>query len=574
VTINKGKQTVEKIWQKNYQKGVPHEINPNDYSSLVELIEKSFKLFSNQVAYRNMDTALTYQEADKKSQALAAFFQHELKLKKGTRVAIMLPNLMQYPIAVFGLLRAGLIVVNTNPLYTAEEITHQLNDAGAEAIIVLSNFAHTLAKAIPALTTLKHVIVTDVGDLLSFPKNIIVNFVVRYIKRMIPSYHIPNRISFKHVIKKGTASPFEKPSLSHDDIAFLQYTGGTTGVAKGAVLTHGNMVSNVLQAFSWISPIFDTDKEKVITALPLYHIFSLTANCLTFLMTGAENVLITNPRDLDNFIATIKSSEFTAITGVNTMFNMLNQHPAFKEVDFSKLKYTLSGGMSLQENVARSWQLITKKPILEAYGLTETAPAVTMNPSHLTSFNGSIGLPIPSTELKICDDEGVEVKQGEAGEVYVRGPQVMRGYWKRPIETAHVLSEDGWLRTGDIGKIDSEGFVYLVDRKKDMIIVSGFNVYPNEVENIIADMPGVLEVGVIGLPHETSGELVKACVVKKDPTLTKEAIIAHCKEHLTAYKIPKRIEFFDELPKSNVGKILRRALRDENLVPKEEQAIA
>lgn len=565
---------MEKIWQKNYQKGVPHEINPNDYSSLVELIEKSFKLFSNQVAYRNMDTALTYQEADKKSQALAAFFQHELKLKKGTRVAIMLPNLMQYPIAVFGLLRAGLIVVNTNPLYTAEEITHQLNDAGAEAIIVLSNFAHTLAKAIPALTTLKHVIVTDVGDLLSFPKNIIVNFVVRYIKRMIPSYHIPNRISFKHVIKKGTASPFEKPSLSHDDIAFLQYTGGTTGVAKGAVLTHGNMVSNVLQAFSWISPIFDTDKEKVITALPLYHIFSLTANCLTFLMTGAENVLITNPRDLDNFIATIKSSEFTAITGVNTMFNMLNQHPAFKEVDFSKLKYTLSGGMSLQENVARSWQLITKKPILEAYGLTETAPAVTMNPSHLTSFNGSIGLPIPSTELKICDDEGVEVKQGEAGEVYVRGPQVMRGYWKRPIETAHVLSEDGWLRTGDIGKIDSEGFVYLVDRKKDMIIVSGFNVYPNEVENIIADMPGVLEVGVIGLPHETSGELVKACVVKKDPTLTKEAIIAHCKEHLTAYKIPKRIEFFDELPKSNVGKILRRALRDENLVPKEEQAIA
>lgn len=566
---------MEKIWLKNYQDGVPHDINPNEYSSLVHLIESAFNTFSDHTAYRNMDATLTYHQVQEHCNAIASFFQQELKLDKGERVAIMLPNLMQYPVSVFGLLKAGLVVVNTNPLYTPEEITHQLNDSGAKAIIVLSHFAHTLMKALPKLTTIKHVIVTDVGDLFPFPKNHIVNFVVKYIKRMIPSYHIPNAIPFKSLIKMGEQHQYTPVPLSHNDIAFLQYTGGTTGVAKGAILTHGNMVSNVLQAYAWISPMFgkDREKEKIVTALPLYHIFSLTANCLTFLLAGAENILITNPRDIGHFISTIKHAQFTAITGVNTMFNLLNHHSQFKDVDFSKLKYTLSGGMSLQPNVAEEWQAITRKPILEAYGLTETSPAVTMNPSSVTSFNGSIGLPVPGTDIKICDENGNEVPVGESGELYVKGPQVMRGYWNRPIETAHVLSEDGWLKTGDIGKCDDEGFLYLVDRKKDMIIVSGFNVYPNEVENVIADMPDVLEVGVVGIPHETSGELVKAFIVKKHEKLSKEEVIAHCREHLTAYKVPKRIAFVSELPKSNVGKILRRALRDNHVAEEEDDTV-
>lgn len=554
---------MEKIWLKNYQTGVPNEINPDAFHSLVQLIEASFEKYKHNIAYHNLGTTMTYAEVDEKSARLAAYFQQQLKLEKGDRVAIMLPNLMQYPVSVFGLLRAGLIVVNANPLYTAEEITHQLNDSGAKAIIVLSNFAHTLEKALPHLTTLKHIIVTDLGDHLPFPKKQLLNFVLKYIKRMIPHYHLPQKIAYTDCIKKQD-TPYTPPELSNHDIAFLQYTGGTTGVAKGAVLTHGNMVSNVLQAYCWIAPLFDDSDETVVTALPLYHIFSLTANCLTFLKMGAANILITNPRDVAKFVETIKDMKFTSITGVNTLFNTLLNDPEFKNVDFSRLKYTLSGGMSLQENIAQQWQAVTGKPILEAYGLTETAPAVTMNPSYLTAFNGSIGLPVPSTEIKVCDDDGNELAIGQAGELFVRGPQVMQGYWQRPIETAHVLSPDGWLRTGDIGKFDEEGYVYLVDRKKDMIIVSGFNVYPNEIENIIADLPGVLEVGVIGIPHESNGETVMACIVKKDADLTKTDIVNHCKEHLTGYKIPKMIEFFDELPKSTVGKVLRRALRDQH----------
>ena len=551
---------MEKIWFKNYQKGVPHAINDHDYSSLVHLFEESCQKYAQNTAYTNLNFDLTYQKLNQYSLALAAYLQH-LNLKKGDRVAIMMPNLLQYPIALFAILRAGLVVVNTNPLYTAEELAHQLNDAGAKAIIVLANFAHTVEKALPKMPALKHILVTEVGDCLSIMKRFLVNNVVKYIKKMVPAYHLPNAIKFFDTLKYPTTA-FKACTITSQDIAFLQYTGGATGIAKGAILTHKNMVANVLQAYSWVAPLHINQQDIIVTALPLYHIFSLTANCLLFLKAGAKNILITNPRDMNRFINDIKNSQFTAITGVNTLFNALLNHSKFGQIDFSKTKLALSGGMALQKSVAHRWYETTHIKLLEAYGLTETSPAVTINPLYLENYNGSIGLPLPSTDISIRDDNHNECGVNEPGELCVKGPQVMRGYWQRPDETQAVMTADGFLKTGDIARVDDEGYVYLVDRKKDMIIVSGFNVYPNEIEQVISLMPQVLEVGVIGIKHEVSGERIKACIVKRDASLTKDAIIAHCRQHLTGYKIPKIIEFYEELPKTNVGKILRRALKE------------
>jgi long-chain acyl-CoA synthetase len=550
---------VDKLWLKQYPDGVPQTIDTNTYDSLVDLFETACRQYKHHTAYINLGHKLSYTELDTLSRAFSAYLQ-SLGLTQGARIAIMLPNVLQYPIALFAILRAGYVVVNTNPLYTADEVSHQINDARAEAIIVLANFAHTVEKSLPKTPTLKHVIVTEVGDILSCVKRVAVNTLLKHVQKQVPAYTIPQAISFRQMLRQGKKKHFKPTKLSHENIAFIQYTGGTTGISKGAILTHGNMVSNVLQAYAWVSPLGINQDDIIVTALPLYHIFSLTANCLTFLKAGACNILITNPRDLPRFIQSIKSSKFTAITGVNTLFNALLNHPKFGEIDFSKLRFVLSGGMALQKSVAEAWFAKTNTHILEAYGLTETSPAVTINPLDLKFYNGSIGLPLPSTEISIRDDDGHELAQGEAGELCVKGPQVMPGYWQRADESSLVFWPDGFLRTGDIGKVDKQGFVYLVDRKKDMILVSGFNVYPNEVEQIIGLMPGVLEVGVVGI-DEASGEVVKACIVKSDPELTKEDVITHCRKHLTAYKIPKRLEFYDDLPKTNVGKILRRSLK-------------
>lgn len=555
---------MDKRWFEQYQNGVPHEIDSSQYQSLSHLFTDSCNRHSKKVAYSNLNSEITYSELNHLSRDFAAYLQ-QLGLEKGARVAIMMPNLLQYPVALFAALRAGFVVVNTNPLYTIDELIPQLNDSGAEVIIVLANFAKTLEKALPSIPKLKHVIITQIGDLFPTVKRLLVNSVVKYIKKMVPSYHIPHAVTFNYVLLEGKQSTLHHVDLNHEDIAFLQYTGGTTGVAKGAVLTHGNLVANVLQAYSWISPLGLGTQDIIVTALPLYHIFSLTANCLTFLLVGAKNILITNPRDLSHFIDEFKNSGFTAITGVNTLYNSLLNHPKFKEIDFSKLKLALSGGMALQKSVSLRWTELTKTRVLEAYGLTETSPAATINPMYLEGYNGSIGLPLPSTDISIRDDNGVEVPIGSSGELCIKGPQVMPGYWNRPDETALVFTKDGYLKTGDVARMDEEGFIYLVDRKKDMIVVSGFNVYPNEVEQVIGLHPGVLEVGVIGVVDEESGERVKACIVRKDPSLTTEQIIAHCREHLTAYKIPKIVQFYDELPKTNVGKILRRALKDKDV---------
>lgn len=550
---------MEKVWLKNYQEGVPYEINPEEYTSLVSLFDEACSTHAEKIAYVNLSHELTYADLSKKSKQFAAYLQR-LGLKKGSRVALMMPNILQYPIALFGTLKAGMVVVNTNPLYTADEVMHQVNNAGAEVIVVLANFANTIEKALPH-TSLKHVIVTQIGDCLPFIKGSLVNFVVKYIKKMVPTYHLPHAINFKTTLSEFPESTFQAVPLNHQDTAFLQYTGGTTGVAKAAILTHGNMTANVLQAYYWILPLNIGSQDTIVTALPLYHIFSLTANCLTFLKAGAKNILITNPRDLNRFIDDIKDSQFTAITGVNTLFNALLNHSKFKSIDFSKVKLALSGGMALQKSVAQRWQEQTNTPLIEAYGLTETCPAVTINPMYVKKYNESIGLPLSSTDISIRDDDENELPIGEIGELCVKGPQVMAGYWQRTHETDLVMTADNFLKTGDIARVDDNGYVYLVDRKKDMIIVSGFNVYPNEVEQIIGMLPGVLEVGVIGVNHDISGERIKACIVKKDEALTKEEIITHCRQYLTAYKIPKIVEFYKELPKSNVGKILRRALK-------------
>ncbi len=552
---------MEKIWLQSYPRGVPAEIDPDEFSSIGDLFSRSVRQFGDRPAYINMGKGISYAELDRLSARFAGFLQGVLKLPKGARVALMMPNMLQYPIAMFGVLRAGYVVVNVNPLYTARELEHQLRDSGAETIVVVENFASTLEHVLPKLR-MPHIVVTSLGEMLGFPKSLIVNLVVRQVKKLVPPWNLPGHVSFSAALSRGAAFPLEPVSVGHDDIAFLQYTGGTTGVAKGAVLTHRNIIANLQQAHAWIRPFVHEGEEIIITALPLYHIFSLTANCLTFFKLGATNVLITNPRDIPGFIKELAKYKFTAITGVNTLFNALLNNPDFAKLDFSQLHIALGGGMAVQQQVAERWGRITGKPLIEAYGLTETSPAVTINPLDLPAFNHSIGLPVSSTEVSIRGDDGSEMPLGQPGELCVRGPQVMREYWNRPEDTVHVFTSDGFLRTGDIATIDEKGFVRIVDRKKDMILVSGFNVFPNEVEDVVASHPGVLEVAAVGVPDERAGEAVKVFIVRKDPSLTREMIIAHCRESLTAYKVPHLVEFRDELPKTNVGKILRRLLRD------------
>jgi len=553
---------MEKVWIKNYQPGVPVEINPDRYASLNDIFEETCRVYQKRPAFVNMGKVLSFATLEEKTRGFASFLQTELGLRKGDRIAVMLPNILQYPIAMFGAMRAGLIVVNVNPLYTPRELELQLKDSGAVAIVVLANFAHALEKARPK-TVIRHVIVTELGDLFFYPKSCIINWVVKNIKKLVPKWSIPGHIKFSHVLKIGRQLTYINPKLTGEDIAFLQYTGGTTGRTKGAILTHRNMLANLEQAGVWIKSVIKPGEEIMITALPLYHIFSLTANCLTYFIVGGLNVLITNPRDISGFIKELRQYKFTAITGVNTLFNALLNHPDFIHLNFNYLKITLGGGMAVQKAVADRWKTVTHVPLLEAYGLTEASPAVCINPLNLKEFNGSVGLPIPSTEISIRDENEQELGVNQAGELWVRGPQVMKGYWQLPEETADAL-RNNWLRTGDIATIDQEGYIRIVDRKKDTIVISGFNVYPNEVEDVIAMMKGVLEVAVVGV-EDTAGERVKAFIVPRDPNITKVAIIAHCREYLTGYKVPKEIEFRTELPKTNVGKILRRALK-ENVI--------
>jgi long-chain acyl-CoA synthetase len=551
---------MEKIWLKEYPPGMPAEIDLSEFASLKDILEKSCRQFAELPAYSNMGVTLRYRDIDRLSRDFGAYLQG-VGLSKGDRVAIMLPNTLQYPVALFGALRAGLTVANVNPLYTPRELEHQLVDSGAAAIVIIENFAHTLQKVLDK-TAVKTVITTQLGDLFPIPKRWLVNAVVKYVKKMVPAWNIPGSAPFRRALSEGAARTLMDVPLGHGDLAFLQYTGGTTGVAKGAMLTHGNLVANLQQASAWLSAISKPAEETVITALPLYHIFSLTANCLTFMKLGGHNILITNPRDMTGFVKELSKVKFTAITGVNTLFNGLLHTPGFDRLDFSTLKITMGGGMAVQRAVAENWRKVTGKPLVEAYGLTETSPAACVNPLDLSDHNGSIGLPIPSTELSIRDDEDRELGIGEKGELCIRGPQVMQGYWNRPEETAKVMTSDGYLRTGDIGIMDERGYTRIVDRKKDIILVSGFNVYPNEIEDVVALHPGVREAAAVGIPDEKSGEAVKIVVVKKDPALTSEALIAHCRQHLTSYKVPRHVEFRTELPKTNVGKILRRLLRE------------
>lgn len=553
---------MEKIWLKSYPKGVPAEINPDAYQSIVEIFEKSLDHHRSLPAFYNLGVTLTYQQVDHYSRNFAAFLQQELQLQKGDRFAIMLPNVLQYPIALLAALRAGLIVVNVNPLYTPYELAYQLNNAGAQAIITLTNFAHTIEKSLPELPQLKHIIISKFGDFFPPLKAGFIHFYLKYIQKKIPEWKIPQAIPFKEALKIGEKKSLVRVPINNQDIAFLQYTGGTTGVSKGATLTHRNLVANIQQADAWFSQILSEEKEIIITALPLYHIFSLTANCLFFLKLGGFNVLITNPRDVPLMIKEMAKFKFTAITGVNTLFNSLVKHTKFATLNFSGLKLALGGGTAVQQVVAERWQAITKTPLLEAYGLTETSPCVTINPTTSTEYNGSIGLPVPSTDVCFVDESGNEVGIGHSGELAVKGPQVMKGYWQNPAETARAFTKDGWLLTGDIGCMDERGYIRLLERKKDMIIVSGFNVYPNEIEGVLAKMAGVKEVAVIGINDPHSGEIVKAFVVKENQALTEHDVIQYAREHLTPYKVPRKIEFCQDLPKTNVGKILRRALRD------------
>ena len=553
---------MDQPWINNLPANVPAEIDPNQFPSLVAMFENAVAKYADQPAFINMGATMTYRKLEERSRAFAAYLQNDLKLEKGDRVALMMPNLLQYPIALFGVLRAGMVVVNVNPLYTPRELKHQLVDSGSKAIVVVSNFANTLEEVVDQ-TPVKAVIITRLGDQLSAPKRTLVNFVVKYIKKMVPKYDLPHARSFRDTLSKGRRLQYVKPEVSGDDLAFLQYTGGTTGVSKGAMLSHRNVVSNVLQANGAYSPALDDGTEFVVTALPLYHIFALTVNCLLFLHKGSKNLLITNPRDIPAFVGELKRYPFTALTGVNTLFNALVNNEDFKALDFSGLKLSIGGGMAVQKAVADKWQSITKTRLLEGYGLTEASPLVTCCPYNLDGYNGSIGFPAPSTFIQVRDDDGKVLAQGETGELYAKGPQVMQGYWQRPEETAKVIDNDGWLATGDIGYMDEKGFFFIVDRKKDMILVSGFNVFPNEVEDVVAQHPKVIEVAAVGVPNDASGELVKIFVVAKDKSLTEKDLIEHCRHHLTGYKVPKLVEFRDELPKTNVGKILRRQLRDE-----------
>ncbi|RDI99474.1 long-chain-fatty-acid--CoA ligase [Dyella solisilvae] len=556
--------TNERPWLAHYPEGVPAQIDTSQYASVAAVVEEAFERFRQRPAFANFGKTLSYGQVDELSRQFAGYLTGVLKLTKGDRIAIMMPNVLQYPIALFGALRAGLVVVNTNPMYTARELRHQLEDAGAKAIVVLDNFAATLQQVVEE-TGVKHIITTGIGDLLG-AKGVLINFALKHVKKMVPAYHLPQAVRFNDALSQGASHPLPKVQLGHEDIAFLQYTGGTTGVAKGAMLSHGNMIANMMQAGAWVGTNAKPGEEVVITALPLYHIFSLTANGLVFIRLGGLNWLITNPRDMPGFVKELKESNFTALTGVNTLFNGLLNTPGFAELDFSRLHLSLGGGMAVQRVVAERWKKVTGCTLVEAYGLTETSPAACINPLDLKDYNGSIGLPIPSTDVAIWSEEGQPLPQGEVGELMVRGPQVMKGYWQRPDETAKVLEPSGWLHTGDVARMDEKGYFFIVDRKKDMILVSGFNVYPNEVEDVVMQHPGVAEVAAVGVPDEHSGEVVKLFVVRKDPNLTVEELKQFCHDNLTGYKRPKIIEFRDALPKSNVGKILRRELRDEKKV--------
>ncbi|MDY4313861.1 long-chain-fatty-acid--CoA ligase FadD [Pectobacterium actinidiae] len=561
---------MEKIWLSRYPADVPAEIDPDRYSSLIDMFENGVRRYADRPAFINMGEVMTFRKLEERSRAFAAYLQNQLKLQKGDRVALMMPNLLQYPVALFGVLRAGMVVVNVNPLYTPRELEHQLKDSGASTIVIVSNFAHTLEKVVHN-TAVKHVILTRMGDQLSTAKGTLVNFVVKYIKRLVPKYHLPDAISFRRVLQEGRRQQYVRPDIINSDLAFLQYTGGTTGVAKGAMLTHRNMLANLEQCKGAYGAVLQEGNELVVTALPLYHIFALTVNGLLFLELGGQNLLITNPRDIPALVKELKQYPFTAITGVNTLFNALLNNKEFHELDFSTLRLSVGGGASVQQAVAERWEKTTGKHLLEGYGLTESSPLVSGNPYDLKHYSGSIGLPVPSTDVRIIGDDGNDAGPGEAGELWVRGPQVMLGYWQQPAATDDVL-KDGWLATGDIVTSDDEGFLRVIDRKKDMILVSGFNVYPTEIEDVISRHPKVSESAVIGVENEASGEAVKAFVVRRDNSLTKEELITHCRRNLTGYKVPKEIEFCDDLPKSNVGKILRRELRDEKKAKKDAAA--
>jgi long-chain acyl-CoA synthetase len=550
-------------WLKHYPPTVDQEINTAAYTSVSELFDECVQKYGDKVAYECMGKTMSFNELEKLSGQFAAYLTEVLKLKKGARVAIQMPNILQYPVAMFGALRAGMVVVNTNPLYTSSEMKHQFNDSGADVVVIVANFANNLEKILSEIDA-KHVILTELGDLLGGLKGTIVNLVVKHVKKMVPDFSIPKAVKFKTVLKEGAAKKFKKEKLTLADTAFLQYTGGTTGISKGAELTHGNIVANMLQISAWMKPKLKEHEEIVVTALPLYHIFALTVNCLAMLKIGAHNLLITNPRDMPAFIKELSKHRFTVFTGVNTLFNGLLNQEAFHKLDFSGLKIAVGGGMAVQQTTAERWQKATGTPLAEGYGLTETSPVASCNPIDGTERIGTIGLPLPNTEMIIIDDMGVTLPNGERGEICIKGPQVMKGYWNRPADTAEVMMGE-WFKSGDIGVMDDDGFTKIVDRKKEMILVSGFNVYPNEVENVIASCPGVLEVGVIGMPDPTSSEKVIAYVVAKDNSLTDKTVLTHCHEFLTKYKCPKEVYFIDELPKSNVGKILRRKIKEAHI---------
>lgn len=554
-----GSRVLDKIWLSRYPADVPADINPDRYFSLVEMFENAVARYADRPAFINMGEVMTFRQLEERSRSFAAYLQNQLKLQKGDRVALMMPNLLQYPVALFGVLRAGLVVVNVNPLYTPRELEHQLKDSGACTIVIVSNFAHTLEK-VAHNTQVKHVILTRMGDQLSTAKGKLVNFIVKYIKRLVPKYSLPDAISFRQVLQQGRRMPYVRPDIGNGDLAFLQYTGGTTGIAKGAMLTHRNLQANLAQCKAAYGPVLQERRELVVTALPLYHIFALTVNCLLFIEFGGSNLLITNPRDIPSLVNELDKHPFTVIVGVNTLFNALLNDEKFHKLDFSTLSLSVGGGASIQQTVAERWEKLTGKHLLEGYGLTESSPLVSGNPYDLKRYSGSIGLPVPSTDVRIVDDEGNDVPMGGAGELWIRGPQVMEGYWRQSAATDAVL-KDGWLATGDIVTYDGEGFLRIIDRKKDMILVSGFNVYPSEIEDVIGRHPKVSESAVVSVPSELSGEAVKAFVVRRDSSLTKDELIAHCRRNLTGYKVPKEIEFCADLPKSNVGKILRRELR-------------
>lgn len=548
-------------WQSSYPDGIPRQISNLPWGNLSEFVDEYLKKHRMLPAYTCMGKTLTFEETDRLSGQFAAYLVTKCGMKPGDRIALMMPNILQYPIALFGALRAGLIVVNINPQFTPRELELQLKDSSAKAIVILENYGQTLEKIL-ARVDVKKVITTGLGDLLDFPKGPAVNFFLRRIVKKVPVFKIPGSVSFVHALQGGLHKRYRKSNATPHDIAFLQYTGGTTGIAKGAMLSHSNLMANIVQAGAWIEQDVQEGHEVVVTALPLYHIFSLTANCLTFLKFGGHNLLIPNPRDLDSLVKALAQMPFSVITGVNTLFAALSDHPEFRKLDFQTLKFALGGGAAIEQQVADNWHRVTLVPITQAYGLTETSPAVTMNPLSLKEFNGTIGVPLPSTEIKIVNDSGQEVESGTAGEVWVRGPQVMQGYWRRPDESEQVLTPDGWLKTGDIGLMDDRGYVKIVDRKKDLILVSGFNVYPNEIENVVVKHHGVAEAAAVGVPDRRTGEAVKVFAVRKDPGLTADDVIKHCRGLVTSYKVPKTVEFIPVLPRSSIGKILRRSLRD------------